>query len=133
MNMIKSTIDFNEKKDSSVIWMVWSIMAIRYCQVFQNSSSGCTMNDVNPDYVVVGEGRSYSLDTLTKAKNLVLKGAKIEKIQKVLDIDKQSWYNLWLLRRTKATRISKKEIQKIKNCLTRTASSDKLMNCCCEW
>ena len=35
------------------------------------------MNDVNPDYVVVGEGRSYSLDTLTKATNLVLKGAKL--------------------------------------------------------
>ena len=28
---------------------------------------GITMNDVNPDYVVVGEGRSYSLDTLTKS------------------------------------------------------------------
>ena len=51
---------------------------------------GITMNDVNPDYVVVGEGRSYSLDTLTKATNLVLKGAKIEKIQKMLDIDQQS-------------------------------------------
>ena len=38
---------------------------------------GITMNDVNPDYVVVGEGRSYSLDTLTKATNLVLKGAKL--------------------------------------------------------
>lgn len=25
--------------------------------------AGCTMNDVNPDYVVVGEGRTYSLDT----------------------------------------------------------------------
>ena len=25
--------------------------------------AGITMNDVNPDYVVVGEGRSYSLDT----------------------------------------------------------------------
>ena len=37
---------------------------------------GITMNDVNPDYVVVGEGRSYSLDTLTKATKLVLKGAK---------------------------------------------------------
>ena len=35
---------------------------------------GITMNDVNPDYVVVGEGRSYSLDTLTKATNLVLSG-----------------------------------------------------------
>lgn len=39
--------------------------------------AGITMNDVNPDYVVVGEGRSYSLDTLTKAVNLVLKGAKL--------------------------------------------------------
>ena len=36
-----------------------------------------TMNDVNPDYVVVGEGRSYSLDTLTKATNLVMQGAKL--------------------------------------------------------
>ncbi|MBQ9092118.1 MAG: HAD hydrolase-like protein, partial [Anaerotignum sp.] len=39
--------------------------------------AGITMNDVNPDYVVVGEGKSYSLDTLTKATNLVLKGAKL--------------------------------------------------------
>lgn len=39
--------------------------------------AGITMNDVNPDYVVVGEGRSYSLDTLTKATNLVMKGAKL--------------------------------------------------------
>ena len=39
--------------------------------------AGITMNDVNPDYVVVGEGRSYSLDTLTKATNLVMTGAKL--------------------------------------------------------
>ena len=39
--------------------------------------AGITMNDVNPDYVVVGEGRTYSLDTLTKAVNLVLGGAKL--------------------------------------------------------
>lgn len=39
--------------------------------------AGCTMNDVNPDYVVVGEGRTYSLDTLTRATNLVLSGAKL--------------------------------------------------------
>lgn len=39
--------------------------------------AGITMNDVNPDYVVVGEGRSYSLDTLTKATNLVLAGARL--------------------------------------------------------
>ena len=39
--------------------------------------AGITMNDVNPDYVVVGEGKTYTLDTLTKATNLVLKGAKL--------------------------------------------------------
>ena len=39
--------------------------------------AGITMNDVNPDYVVVGEGRAYSLETLTKATNLVLGGAKL--------------------------------------------------------
>ena len=39
--------------------------------------AGITMNDVNPDYVVIGEGKSYTLDTLTKATNLVLKGAKL--------------------------------------------------------
>lgn len=39
--------------------------------------AGCTMNDVNPDYVVVGEGRTYSLDSLTKAVNLVMNGAKL--------------------------------------------------------
>ena len=38
---------------------------------------GITMNDVNPDYVVVGEGRNYSLESLTKAVNLVLSGAKL--------------------------------------------------------
>ena len=39
--------------------------------------AGITMNDVNPDYVVIGEGKSYSLETLTKATNLVLGGAKL--------------------------------------------------------
>ena len=38
---------------------------------------GITMNDVNPDYVVVGEGKSYSFETLTKAVNLVKKGARL--------------------------------------------------------
>lgn len=38
---------------------------------------GIVMNDVDPDYVVVGEGRNYSLDSLTKACNLVLGGAKL--------------------------------------------------------
>ena len=39
--------------------------------------AGITMNDVNPDYVVIGEGKAYSLDTLTRATNLVLRGAKL--------------------------------------------------------
>ena len=39
--------------------------------------AGVTMNDVNPDYVIVGEGNSYSLESLTRATNLVLAGAKL--------------------------------------------------------
>ena len=38
---------------------------------------GITMNDVNPDYVVVGEGHNYNYETIFKAVNLVLKGAKL--------------------------------------------------------
>ena len=39
--------------------------------------AGITMNDINPDYVVVGEGKTYSFDTITKAANLVRGGAKL--------------------------------------------------------
>ena len=39
--------------------------------------AGVTMNDVNPDYVIVGEGNTYSLESLTRATNLVLAGAKL--------------------------------------------------------
>jgi NagD protein len=39
--------------------------------------AGITMNDTNPDYVVVGEARSYNLETLEHAVSLVLKGAKL--------------------------------------------------------
>jgi NagD protein len=40
-------------------------------------NAGLTMNDVNPDYVVVGESRSYNLETLEHAVNLILGGAKL--------------------------------------------------------
>jgi NagD protein len=39
--------------------------------------AGYTMNDVNPDYVVVGEARGYSLDTVEKAVRLVMGGARL--------------------------------------------------------
>lgn len=39
--------------------------------------AGYTMNNVNPDYVVVGEARSYTFDTLKKAVRFVLGGAKL--------------------------------------------------------
>lgn len=39
--------------------------------------AGYTMNNVNPDYVVVGEARSYTLDTIEKAVSLVLGGARL--------------------------------------------------------
>ncbi len=39
--------------------------------------AGYTMNDMNPDYVVVGESRTYNLESLTRAVNLVEKGARL--------------------------------------------------------
>lgn len=38
---------------------------------------GIYMNDVNPDYVVVGETRTYSFEKLEKAVSLINKGAKL--------------------------------------------------------
>ena len=39
--------------------------------------AGFSMNNINPDYVVVGESRSYTFDTLQTAVNLVLGGARL--------------------------------------------------------
>ncbi len=39
--------------------------------------AGIIMNDCDPDYVVIGEAKSYTLETLTKATNLVMNGAKL--------------------------------------------------------
>ncbi len=39
--------------------------------------AGLTMNDVNPDYVVVGETRSYGYEKLERAVQLVLGGAHL--------------------------------------------------------
>jgi len=36
-----------------------------------------TMNDVDPDYVVFGETRSYNYDSVLKAVKLIQKGAKL--------------------------------------------------------
>lgn len=38
---------------------------------------GITYNDVNPDYVVVGESSGYNLDMVTRAIRLVNAGAKL--------------------------------------------------------
>lgn len=38
---------------------------------------GITMNDTNPDYVVVGETRTYNYEVILKAVSLVCKGAKL--------------------------------------------------------
>ncbi|MDR1058798.1 MAG: HAD-IIA family hydrolase [Treponema sp.] len=38
---------------------------------------GFTMNNINPDYVVVGEGRGYSLESLERAVKLVMGGARL--------------------------------------------------------
>jgi len=56
------------------------------CSVFAIGEAGLTnalyekdisMNDVDPDYVVIGETRSYSYDRIEKAVHLVQKGAKL--------------------------------------------------------
>jgi NagD protein len=39
--------------------------------------AGFTMNNVNPDYVVVGEGRGYSLESLERAVKLIIGGARL--------------------------------------------------------
>ena len=39
--------------------------------------AGYTMNNVNPDYVVVGEGRSYGLEAIERAVRLVFQGARL--------------------------------------------------------
>jgi NagD protein len=39
--------------------------------------AGFTMNNVNPDYVVVGEGRGYSLEALERAVKLIFGGARL--------------------------------------------------------
>jgi NagD protein len=38
---------------------------------------GYTMNDINPDYVVVGETRAYNYEKIEHAINLVIRGAKL--------------------------------------------------------
>jgi len=39
--------------------------------------AGISMNDVNPDYVVVGESPSYNLAKIEKAVNLILAGSRL--------------------------------------------------------
>lgn len=39
--------------------------------------AGITMNDVDPDYVIIGEGNSYNYENITKAVRLVSKGARL--------------------------------------------------------
>lgn len=39
--------------------------------------SGYSMNNVNPDYVVIGEGRGYSLEAIERAVRFVLGGARL--------------------------------------------------------
>jgi NagD protein len=40
-------------------------------------SVGYTVNNVNPDYVVVGDPRSYNFEKIELAVNLVIRGAKL--------------------------------------------------------
>ena len=38
--------------------------------------AGITMNDVDPDYVIIGEGNTYNYENILKAVKLVMRGAK---------------------------------------------------------
>lgn len=40
-------------------------------------NAGITMNDVNPDYVIIGETRNYNFDNISHAISLVMNGAKL--------------------------------------------------------
>ena len=40
-------------------------------------NAGYTVNNINPDYVVIGDTTSYSFEKISHAVNLVLKGAKL--------------------------------------------------------
>lgn len=40
-------------------------------------NAGYTMNNIDPDYVIVGDTHSYSFDKIAHAVNLVIKGAKL--------------------------------------------------------
>ncbi len=39
--------------------------------------AGITMNDVDPDYVIIGEGNTYNYENILKAVKLVMKGARL--------------------------------------------------------
>lgn len=39
--------------------------------------AGITMNDVDPDYVIIGEGNTYKYENILKAVKLVMRGAKL--------------------------------------------------------
>ncbi|MBQ9950388.1 MAG: HAD family hydrolase [Clostridia bacterium] len=39
--------------------------------------AGITMNDIDPDYVIIGEGNTYNYENILKAVRLVMKGAKL--------------------------------------------------------
>ena len=39
--------------------------------------AGITMNDVDPDYVIIGEGNNYNYENILKAVKLVMRGAKL--------------------------------------------------------
>ena len=45
--------------------------------VYALYEAGISMNDYNPDYVIVGETRSYNYEKIERAVQLVLKGAKL--------------------------------------------------------
>lgn len=58
------------------------------------TQAGLTMVDSEPDFVVVGEGRNFTLEMVGKAVNMILEGAKLITTNRDPSPKKKGWDNL---------------------------------------
>jgi NagD protein len=58
------------------------------------TENGLTMVDSEPDFVVIGEGRNFTLEMVGKAVNMILEGAKLIATNRDPSPKKKGWDNL---------------------------------------
>jgi len=58
------------------------------------TENGLTMVDSEPDFVVIGEGRNFTLEMVGKAVNMILEGAKLISTNRDPSPKKKGWDNL---------------------------------------